>query len=83
MIPTYRLSRVILGYVGVITLSYQNLSRKLRLPFVVVIAPFTAVGSAIVIAFWFELSMSLIMGPLKKLMKLPANSDQTFPCKCT
>ena len=47
------------------------------------IAPLTAAGRAMLIAFWLEVSISLIIGPLKKLMKLPANSDQTFPCRCT
>jgi len=47
------------------------------------IAVFTALGRAIVIAFWLLASISLIIGPLKKLMKLPANSDQTLPWRCT
>ena len=35
------------------------------------------------IALSFDVSMSLIMGPLKKFIKEPANSDQTFPCRFT
>ena len=49
--PTCRLSRVILGCMGVTTFNDQFLSKKLILPLVLLIAELTAEGKAMVMAF--------------------------------